>query len=302
MKFYSLLLALFLDALWGDPPNRWHPVAYMGQFITWGQKGAPPTGKFVYGGLLTLLGGGLFGGIGFFLENTAQKLPKPLGVLLQGAALKFLFSVRGLDRAAEAVENALRGGDLPEARRLLMWHLVSRDATTLTESQVAAAAIESVAENTSDGIIAPLLYYQLFGLGGAAAYRFTNTADAMLGYRDAAREWLGKVPARLDDLLNLLPARLTALIFLALGGGWGVWWRDHAQTASPNAGHPMSAAAGALGVELEKVEHYILGAGGRSPNPDDLRRVRGLMLMAVGVFAWGVAVVGRILPQREPNP
>jgi adenosylcobinamide-phosphate synthase len=189
-------------------------------------------------------------------------------------------SLRGLVVAGDEVEEALEHEDLAGARRLLTWNLVSRDTTALDEAQVAAATIESVAENISDGVVAPLFYYALGGLPAALAYRFVNTADAMLGYRDPAHEWLGKAPARLDDLANLLPARISAaLIVLAAAlvgenatAAWRAWRRDAARTESPNAGHPMSATAGALEVELEKVGHYRLGAGGGAPSARDIGR------------------------------
>jgi len=150
------------------------------------------------------------------------------------------------------------------------WRLVSRDTATLSATQVSAATIESVAENLSDSVVAPLLYYAVGGLPAAFGYRFANTADAMVGYRDEVYEWLGKAPARLDDLFNLVPARLAAALIVAAapltgesaGRAWRIWRRDAGKTASPNAGHPMSAMAGALDVELEKVGHYRLGAAG----------------------------------------
>ncbi len=220
------------------------------------------------------------------------------GWLAEAILLKMTFSLRGLAEAADEVRGALAVGNLPEARRLVSWHLVSRDTTNLDPSQVAAATIESVAENASDGVVAPLLYYTLGGLPAALAYRFANTADAMLGYRDPAHEWLGKVPARLDDLANLLPARVTAgLLILAAalagedaGNAWRVWRRDASKTASPNAGHPMSAMAGALDIELEKAGHYQLGAGGCPPGPGDIRRAvhlsRVAIALAIGLLAW----------------
>jgi adenosylcobinamide-phosphate synthase len=203
--------------------------------------------------------------------------------------LKTTISLRGLNNAAHEVETALRGDDLREARRLLSWHLVSRDTSQLDASQVAAAAIESVAENTSDGIIAPLVWYGVGGVSAALTYRYLQTCDSILGYRDAEREWLGKIPARTDDLLNLIPARLTALCIVALRPrGWHVWRRDAHLTASPNAGHPMSAMAGALDIELEKVGHYRLNARARSPETGDIRRARYLMFGAVGLFTIGL--------------
>jgi len=213
--------------------------------------------------------------------------------LITALFLKLTLSLRGLDRAARDVQSALESGNLPEARRLLSWHLVSRDTSQLDESKVAAAAIESVAENASDGIIAPLFFFALGGLPAAFAYRFINTADSMLGYHDEEREWLGKVPARLDDLLNFIPARLAGL-FIVLSApfcgasatqAWKIMWRDSNQTASPNAGIPMSAMAGALGVELEKIGHYNLGKGLKLPSAQDISRARRLLYFSVSVAA-----------------
>jgi len=162
----------------------------------------------------------------------------------------------------------------------------------------------------SDGIVAPLFYYALGGLPGALAYRFFNTADAMLGYRDAAHEWLGKVPARLDDMANLLPARLTSLLLILAAAftgddarrAWRIWRRDSGVTASPNAGHPMSAMAGGLGVELEKVGHYRLGAGQRPPRSSDIGRAVRMMHVAVPLAAGlliGLPLVTRLVGWRR---
>jgi adenosylcobinamide-phosphate synthase len=212
---------------------------------------------------------------------------------LTALALKLTISLRGLDRAAHEVQFALEADNLPEARRLLSWHLVSRDTSQLDESKVAAAAIESVAENASDGIVAPLFFFAVGGLPAAFAYRFINTADSMLGYHDEEREWLGKIPARLDDLLNFIPARLAGL-FIVLSApfcgvsaaqAWKIMERDSNQTASPNAGIPMSAMAGALGVELEKLDHYALGKGLRLPSSADLALARRILYVAVGFAA-----------------
>lgn len=282
-KQMVLLSALIIDFLFGDPPNRWHPVGWMGAFINWARN-LSPAGRdreqLALGGLISLGGMSLAGGATWLSSITLNRLPRPLNWLLGGLALKTTFSWRGLITAGEGIYGALENEDLPEARRLLSWHLVSRDTAELNESQVTAATIESITENTSDSIVAPLFYYAVAGLPGAFTYRFANTADAMLGYRDLRREWLGKIPARVDDFLNLIPARLTAVLLIGaarLTGleakqAWYIWRRDRNKTASPNAGQPMSAAAGALGVQLEKVDHYKLGAELREPRYMDLRR------------------------------
>ncbi len=298
----ALIAALAFDALLGDPPNRFHPTAWMGSTIGALQKRAPrgdSGSELAYGALVALGGVGAAAGIGWTIERALGVLPPPVRWLAVGAILKLTLALRGLGRAAGEIHTALDRGDLPEARRLTAWHLVSRDTSMLTEAQISAAAVESVAENASDGVVAPLFYYALFGLPGALAYRFANTADSMLGYRDAAREYLGKVPARLDDALNLIPARLTALALIAaaplveLDGRRAVtiWRRDHGLTASPNAGHPMSAAAGALGVELEKEGHYTLGAGNRPPDSADIPRALRLAGAATLIAAGALAVI-----------
>jgi adenosylcobinamide-phosphate synthase len=297
-----LFLALIFDFLWGDPPNRFHPTAWMGNLIRFLMHFRPhgnSLAESLFGILILLIGIFLTISIGFGIQYLSFQLPLWAGILLQGIFLKLTLSLRGLDRAAKDVQSALKNNDLMEARRLLSWHLVSRDTSQLNESQVSAAAIESVAENISDGIIAPLVFYAFGGLPAAFAYRFVNTADSMLGYRDAEREWLGKFPARFDDVLNFIPARLTGLFIMlstpfcggSFGYAWRIMWRDSNQTSSPNAGIPMSAMAGALGIELEKVNHYRLGEGLRSPTIHDILRTRRLLYTAVAlgtlVFMFG---------------
>lgn len=292
-----LLAALLLDWLLGEPPNRAHPVVWMGSAIAALRRRAPKQGnavQFIYGGMIAFGGSALVWGVGRLADLLAQRLPVPLDWLAQAWLLKTTFSLRGLNQAALDVERALRADDVPEARRLLSWHLVSRDTTTLDAALVASAAIGSLAENTSDSIVAPLLAYAVGGIPAAMAYRYVNTGDALLGYRDAEREWLGKLPARLDDLLNLIPSRLTALLFVALSPrAWPVWRRDGHKTASPNAGQPMSAMAGALDVELEKVGYYRLNAGAKLPDVEDLRRARRLMFGACGLLVVGLLALMR---------
>jgi adenosylcobinamide-phosphate synthase len=301
-----LLLALLLDLGLGDPPNRYHPVAWMGAAIGMIRRGAPCRHyllALLYGAGLVVGGVMVVSIIGIGMHELWQLLSLPLYWLLEACVLKTTFAYHGLVQAAQQVQVALDAGELERARQLVSWHLVSRDTATLTPSQVAAATVESVAENASDGVIAPLVFYALGGLPAALAYRFINTADAMLGYHDAEREWLGKIPARLDDLMNLVPARLTAgLLLLAtwlLGGpirrALLVWWRDAAQTASPNAGWPMSVMAGALGVELKKVGYYRLGAGQALPAAQDIPAAIRLLAWAVAMAVGLLAIVQMIL-------
>lgn len=292
------LLALLFDLLLGDPPNRYHPTAWMGNLIAFLMRWRPRGNRLAelaYGVFILLLGIILSILAGLVITNLISRITnyQLLIIILTALFLKLTISLHGLDRAARDVQSALEAGNLPEARRLLSWHLVSRDTSQLDESKIAAAAIESVAENASDGIIAPLFFFALGGLPAAFAYRFINTADSMLGYHDEEREWLGKVPARLDDALNFIPARLAGLLIVLsapfcganFSQAWKILWRDSSQTASPNAGIPMSAMAGALGVELEKIGHYALGKGLRLPIPADLARARHLLYFSVGFAA-----------------
>ena len=275
VQLAALGLALALDLTVGDPPNRWHPVAWMGATIAAAKKLAPRTGawpRFLFGVALVLLGAALWTLPVFLLDRAARHWSWLFTVPLTALLLKSAFSFRGLLRAAGQVRQALQAGDLDSARRLVSWHLVSRDTRTLDANLVAAATVESVAESLTDSLVAPLFYFALLGLPGAWAYRFFNTCDSMLGYRDPEHEFLGKFAARWDDVLNWIPARLAGLLlWVAAGlagenaaGAWRTMWAQHGRTASPNAGWTMSAMAGALNVTLEKVGHYRL-TGGETP-------------------------------------
>jgi adenosylcobinamide-phosphate synthase len=208
-----------------------------------------------------------------------------------------------LHLAAARVRGLLASGDVASARHGLH-SLVSRDTSELTREQAAAAAVESVLENMTDSIFGPWLFFALFGLPGAVAYRAINTLDSMVGYR-GEYEFLGKASARLDDLINLIPARLTALllVFASLflpgqkaGGAWRIMWRDHSRTQSPNAGWAMSGMAGALGVELQKAGHYRLGDDNRPVEHQDITRaIRSMYLVA----ALGLVVALGLILLRD---
>ena len=281
----EMLVALAVDAALGEPPNALHPVVAMGRWLKLGERLAPdgPGGRLVWGAGWTLSGLTLSAAIAALL---------PRNVLLQGGGASLLLSYRALDDAVGTVQAALAGGDIASARRLLSWHLVSRPTADLSASDVAAAAIESLAENLSDSVVAPLCWYAAGGLPALAAYRFSNTADAMWGYRDERYEYLGKVAARIDDVLNWAPARATALLLvlaaqLTNGRGratWSVAWRDASNTASPNAGWPMASVAGALDTTLVKIGQYRLGDGLRSPDAAMIVEARRMVRRAVFIM------------------
>ncbi len=293
-----LLGALALDLALGEPPAAVHPVVGMGRAVAaWERapvRGAGP--QLVYGAALVLATLALFVVPAWLLLGYLREAFWPAYFVLGAWLLKCTFSVRGLFRAAAAVARPLAAGQLEEARYELR-SLVSRDTAKLDAPLIAAAAVESVAENSSDSFVAPVFYFVLFGVPGALAYRLVNTCDSMVGYH-GKYEYLGKAAARLDDLANFIPARLTALFLVAAsalrGAGtvpaWRVAWRYHRATESPNAGWPMSAMAGALGVRLEKVGHYQLGDG-RAPAVETITRAVVVAALAIGMAALAAAAV-----------
>jgi adenosylcobinamide-phosphate synthase len=296
-----LLLAMLFDQALGDPPNRFHPVAWMGSAINLARRLAPREGniaQLLYGAGLALVGTAAVAAIGLLLQHVLVRLPWPINWMVEAYVLKLTLSLRSLAGAARQVWRALKADDLSQARHLVGWHLVSRDTSRLEPFEVSAAAIESVAENSSDGIVAPLFYYALGGLPAALAYRFINTSDAMLGYRDDAHEWLGKVPARLDDVVNWIPSRLTAILIVMATMPLGdfrlacwTWWRDARLTESPNAGHPMSSMAGALNIELEKMGYYRLGAGYKFATADDIPKAIRILYVTVALAVIGMCLL-----------
>jgi adenosylcobinamide-phosphate synthase len=206
-----------------------------------------------------------------------------------------MFAGRALGEAASRVRDALEAADIGAARAALS-SLCSRDPKALRAEELVGASVESLAENASDSWVAPLFYYALFGLPGAVAYRAVNTLDAMIGYH-GHYEWLGKASARLDDILNFVPARLTAAFLLVAGAlrrapvrrGLAIWQRDAAATESPNAGRPMATMAGLLGVRLEKAEHYALGDALQPLTPKQILEAWRIVQLA-GAAAAIVAV------------
>jgi adenosylcobinamide-phosphate synthase len=298
-----LALALVLDLVCGELPNRFHPTVWMGKTIGWAEKAAPKShgGQLAYGGAVALLIPALWG-LAAYGAVQGLNAVHPLAYIAGGALLlKTTFAVRMLHRAAAGIRSSLLKHDIA-AVRAGMPALVSRDPSSLTAEEATAAAVESVSENLTDSLVGPLLAFALFGLPGAAAYRAVNTLDSMIGYH-GRYEYLGKASARLDDLVNLVPARLTALFLVvaslmvpgqAAVSAWRIMWRDHSRTESPNAGWTMSGMAGALGVALEKTGHYRLGDATRPVEPQDISRAVQTMYWVTaqaGIIAAGIMVL-----------
>lgn len=280
-------LAIAIDRLLGEPGMHWHPVAWMGRWLAWaGERLAPRVGEprvrsdvrvFWFAALSWCGAAAVVFALAWLMQAAVLMLPPWLAALALGLLLKPLLAWAMLRDEVLAVERAL-AESLPAGRARLA-RLVSRDVSELSAAQVRESAIESLAENLNDSVVAPLFWFVLLGLPGAALFRFANTADAMWGYPGVrtsggvARDWrwAGKWAARADDVLAWLPARLTAALVALLGGARG-WLADVGRTPSPNSGWPMVAMARALGVQLRKPGVYTLNETARAPEPPDTAR------------------------------
>ena len=267
----ALLLALWVDHVWGEPAERWHPVVWMGRYLDFVVPRFAPLVQgadsqwriFWQGAMYWCIGAAVcavaFAGVDYFVKL----LHPAFAILLIGLALKPLLAMAMLCREVLAVEVALN--ESLTAGREQLARLVSRDTLQLSEREVREAAIETLAENLNDSVISPIFWFVLGGLPAAALYRFANTADAMWGCPGlrAGRDWswAGKWAARADDVLSWPGARLTALLVWGCSGvrwPWGVLRQQAHQTPSPNSGWPMAAFALALGISLSKPGVYSL--------------------------------------------
>ncbi|MDM0112531.1 adenosylcobinamide-phosphate synthase CbiB [Variovorax sp. J22R133] len=303
----ALWFSLLIDRLVGEPPMRWHPVVWMGGYLAFtGRRIAPRAesrlgadfGRFGAGALAWCAGAVAFGAVALALQEWARQLPAWAAAIGLGVALKPMLSWRMLRSEVLSVESAL--GESLDAGRSKLSYVVSRDVTQLDESEVRESAIESLAENLNDSVVAPIFWFAVFGLPGAVIYRFANTADAMWGYHGVRSgrvwEWAGKFAARVDDVLSWAPARITAMLLALAALRWPRDLRQHARhTPSPNSGWPMAAMALLLDVRLGKPGFYALNPDGRAPTADDTRRamrwgsrvvtIAGIVASAA-VYAW----------------
>jgi len=298
-----LSLALVTDLTLGEFPRWVHPVVWLGKVISLELRFAPRSGRWsqlAYGAAMVTLTTAAFALAAYFVLTYLQGVNTIAYVLVAVFLLKSTFSIKELRRAALKVKGFLKEDDLTQAR-LESRALVSRDTSQLDKPHLVSATLESIAENTSDSLIAPLFYFLLLGVPGAIVYRVVNTFDAMIGYH-GKYERLGKFAARLDDGLNFIPARLSGLLLVAGAHlcrrdgrkAWQIMIRDHRRTASPNAGWPMSAMAGALGTELEKVGEYTLG---KANHPLSISLIpRGVKLVEIAALLWiGFCLVTEVI-------
>lgn len=270
-SFYALIpiAALVIDTIYGDPRSDWHPVVLIGKLISFYENKLYPEPKISNGNmflrgmvtvLLVLLTVGLITGLLVWLSVKG-------GILFYAAMgaviLYFTITPRALCRDGMEIYHLLKAGDIVAARKRLSW-IVGRDTENLDESDIARGTVETIAENTTDGIISPLFWFLLFGPVGAMVYRAGNTMDSMLGYKNDRYLYFGRFAARLDDVLNYIPARITFLLFVASAAILKLDWknakkiglRDAPKHPSPNGGYAEATVAGAMHVRLGGYNYY----------------------------------------------
>lgn len=308
--------ALVLDAVLGDPERPTHPVRLMGRLIFFLERRLyrPAAGKWptrLAGAFLVALVLGVVGFVSWFVLWLCGQVGGWLALAVSVWGVYTAVAPRELVRSAEAVRRPLvqtPEADLEQARRQVGL-IVGRDTETMDGREVVRATVETVAENTVDALVSPVVYALLLGMPGALMYRAVNTLDSMIGYKNEKYVHFGWAAARLDDVANWLPARLTGGLLLAIGwwrrldvkGAWAAWRRDAASHPSPNSGIPEAVVAGLLGVRLGGVNWYqgkrsiraYLGEARRSLEPSDITWVCQLLrdlTMGVGVAAlgWGL--------------
>jgi adenosylcobinamide-phosphate synthase len=305
----SIATALAIDLVLGDPAWMPHPVRLIGAAISFGERvlwHGDPRRDLRGGAALAIVTIALMAFCTWAIIAIAHTVARPLAAITAIVIAWTTLALRGLDDAAHSVEGALVANDEAGARRALP-ALVGRDPDALDLSAIIRATVESVAENTSDGVVAPLFFLFLGGPVAAMAYKAINTLDSMIGYRDDRYLYFGRWAARIDDAANYFPARLTALCIVVAAQfvtgrasqAWTVCQADARRHASPNAGFPEAAAAGALGIQLGgyaiyggEIEHRAaMGFADRLPHVADITTMRSMMRIATAVAFCLIALL-----------
>ncbi|MGA2682624.1 MAG: cobalamin biosynthesis protein [Candidatus Bathyarchaeia archaeon] len=300
------ILALLIDMVFGEYPDRIHPTIGIGKIIGYLKpklKSSNPRMEKANGSLLAIAVMVIVALPVFVLLFFIRQLFGDIPYIIVGAVLfKATFAVKGMGQYTKPIAKALKQNDLAEARKWLPY-IVRRDPNTLNERQITSAAVESIAESTTDGITAPFFFFAIFGVAGAFAYRVVNTLDSMVGYKNEENRNIGWFSANLDTVTNYIPARLTAYLMVVasylLRENWReslrILQRDKAKTVSLNAGWTISAMAGALSTQLEKPGHYALGDD-HGITPEHIHRA--LRVMTLTAVLFGAIVVMPILALR----
>ena len=275
-SIFVIGLAILLDLKFGDPKNKYHPTAWIGtliaKLIPLARNQHPVMEKF--GGVcVVIVTSGLVISLLFAFDVGITLIPVDhvsiiVSIIFSGLLLKTTIAIRGMEKHAKSVLKSLDEDNLDLARTHLSM-IVKRNTKDLDKNHVISGVLESISENTVDGITGPLFYYAILGLPGAFVYRVINTADSMVGYKTDIFKNVGWFAATCDSVLNYIPSRLTGLIMIIsaaiLQKNWKesykIMIRDGKKTESANAGYPMAALAGALETKFEKINHYQLGDG-----------------------------------------
>lgn len=315
----ACVTGFLLDFVFGDPVWLYHPVRVIGNFISFGERklrgifGKTEKGELAAGTVLWFLTAGFSFVIPFLVLWGAQRLHPALRFLIESFWCYQILAARCLVRESGKVYDRLKEKDLPGARKAVSM-IVGRDTENLTEEGVTKAAVETVAENTSDGVTAPLLFLILGGAPFGFLYKAVNTMDSMLGYKNEKYLYFGRFPAKMDDVFNFIPSRITALFMIVAAfltgmdgkNAWKIWKRDRRKHASPNSAQTESVCAGALRVRLAGDAVYFgklhkkeyLGDPLRPIEPEDIRRAGRLMyvtaflvLLVFGAVKLAVLVI-----------
>jgi adenosylcobinamide-phosphate synthase len=292
-------LAFLIDVVFGEIPDHAHPTVWMGKIVAYVKprmKSANPKVEKVSGVFLCVGLIAVFAVPVFFVLWAIRQIPVwgwLLYIIVAAVLLKTTFALKCMRHYTYPIEKALKNKDADKAREWLRF-IVRRDPNKLDERHIISAAVESIAESTTDGVTSPFFFFALFGVPGAFAFRVINTLDSMVGYKDPVNVNIGWFSAKMDTITNYIPARLTAVFMVAsaglLGANWRNSWRillrDKNKTASPNAGWTISGMAGALNTQLEKEGHYALGDA-EAISPEDITkawRIMGLTAVLFGVI------------------
>lgn len=298
MSLAACTAGLLLDLLFGDPVWLYHPVRLIGNWISWAERQLRKvcgSHLMAAGGVLWVMTALMAFLIPFALLALAGWLHPAFRFLLETFWCFQILAARSLSSESRKVYEKLKESDLPGARRAVSM-IVGRDTEKLTEEGVTKAAVETVAENTSDGVTAPLIYMMIGGAPLGFLYKAVNTMDSMLGYKNDRYLYFGRIPAKMDDIFNYIPARITGLLMTAAAfltgldgkNAWKIYRRDRRKHASPNAAQTESVCAGALGVQLAGDAVYFgkvykkefIGDALRRIEPEDILRTRRLMYAA----------------------
>jgi len=297
--------ALLLDFKFGDPKNKYHPTAWIGYFLaklTLVAKNENPALEKFGGICIIMITSFMVILLLFTLDIgisliTVDYVLLIISVIIGALLLKSTIAIHGMQKHAESVIQFLDEKNLDMARNNLSM-IVKRNTTNLDKTHIISGVLESISENTVDGITGPMFYYAFFGLPGAFVYRVINTADSMIGYKTDIFRNIGWFAATCDSILNYIPSRLTGLIMIIsaaiLQNNWKesykIMIRDGKKTESPNAGYPMAALAGALETKFEKINHYKLGQGEITLTKDHVHSAIAIMKLTSILF-FGIVVV-----------